>query len=161
MAVINPFSIKKPFAFAHLRFDRFAQRGGLLHDSAPAEEDHARQQTRECQTDNRQPQRMRQPDNAAEPFGRGVDATPSSIPEKIRNRVVAKCQVNSKRAANATMPMPPTDIAHARSWREARSPVRTVTLIPSRSGFLQHSFAKRARDQAEKPAGLTLACSLC
>jgi hypothetical protein len=34
-------------------------------------------------------------------------------------------------------------------------------LIPSHSGFQRHSFAKRARDQAEKPAGLTLACSLC
>src|SRR5712671_4727686 len=50
-------------------------------------------------------------------------------------------------------PMPPTDIAHARSLRARRSPVRTVKLIPSCNGFRQHSFVKRARDQAEKPAG--------
>jgi hypothetical protein len=56
-----------------LRLDRVAERRGLLHDSGPAEEDRARQQTRERQTDNGQPQRMRQPDNAAEPVGRGVE----------------------------------------------------------------------------------------
>ena len=44
-------------------------------------------------------------------------ATPSRTPENIRNRVAANCQVNASRAANSTTPMPPTDIAHARSLR--------------------------------------------
>ena len=44
-------------------------------------------------------------------------ATPSRMPENIRNSVAAKCQVNASRAANSTTPMPPTDIAHARSLR--------------------------------------------
>ena len=46
-----------------------------------------------------------------------LSATPSSTPAKIRNSVAAKFQVNSNRAANRTTPMPPTDIAHARSLR--------------------------------------------
>jgi hypothetical protein len=65
-------------------------------------------------------------------------------------------------AANATVPIPPTDIAHARSLRaERRSSADIATLIPSHIRFPQHSFVKSVRDQAEKPAGLTLACSLC
>ena len=46
-----------------------------------------------------------------------LSATPSSMPAKIRNSVAAKYQVNSKSAAKTTTPMPPTDIAHARSLR--------------------------------------------
>jgi hypothetical protein len=46
-----------------------------------------------------------------------LSATPSSMPENIRNSVAAKCQVNASSAANSTTPMPPTDIAHARSLR--------------------------------------------
>src|SRR5438105_14993892 len=80
-----------------------------------------------------------------------LSATPSSIPAKIRKSVAAKYQVNSTKAANATVPMPPTDIAHARSLRaERRSSAGPATLIPSHTGFQQHSFAKRGRDQAEK-----------
>ncbi len=62
-----------------------------------------------------------------------LSATPSSMPAKIRNRVVAKCQANSKNAANSTTPMPPTDIAHARSLRAwSRSSAVAFMLIPSR-----------------------------
>src|SRR5207244_3452659 len=91
-----------------------------------------------------------------------LSATPSRIPARIRNRVAAKCQVKTNKAANATMPIPPTDIAHARSLRaKRRSLADFATLIPFHTGFQQHSFVKRAPDQAKKPAGLTLACSLC
>ena len=44
-------------------------------------------------------------------------ATPSRTPENIRNSVAANCHVNASKAANSTTPMPPTDIAHARSFR--------------------------------------------
>ena len=44
-------------------------------------------------------------------------ATPSNMPAKIRKMVAAKCQVNSNSAANSTIAMPPTAIAHARSLR--------------------------------------------
>ncbi len=44
-------------------------------------------------------------------------ATPSSTPANIRNSVAANAQVSASRAANVTTPMPPTDIAHARSLR--------------------------------------------
>ena len=72
-----------------------------------------------------------------------VSATPSSMPAKIRNRVAAKVQVNSNSAANSTTPMPPTDIAHARSLRaRRRSSAGPVTLIPSRRIFRRQSFAK-------------------
>src|SRR6266849_1530605 len=91
-----------------------------------------------------------------------LSAAPSSTPAKIRNRVAAKYQVNSNRVAKATTPMPPTDIAHARSLRaERRSPADIATLIPSHIGSNEHSFAKRARDQAERPAGLSPAPPLC
>ena len=61
-----------------------------------------------------------------------VSATPSNIPAKIMNSVVAKLQVNSNSAANSTMPMPPADIAHARSLRvRSRSSRETANLIPS------------------------------
>src|SRR5258707_9067831 len=81
-----------------------------------------------------------------------LSATQRSIPAKIRNRVPAKCQVNTNKAANTTMPIPPTDIAHARSLRaERRSPAEPATLSPFHIGFQQHSFVKRDRDQAEKP----------
>ena len=46
-----------------------------------------------------------------------LSATPSSMPENIRNSVAAKFQANASSAANSTAPMPPTDIAHARSLR--------------------------------------------
>ena len=46
-----------------------------------------------------------------------LSATPSIMPAKIRNSVAAKYHVNSKSAINRTTPMPPTEIAHARSLR--------------------------------------------
>jgi len=45
----------------------------LLHDGGATEKDHARQQAGEHQADNRQPQRMRQSDQAAEHIGHGVE----------------------------------------------------------------------------------------
>ena len=91
-----------------------------------------------------------------------LSATPSNMPAKIRNSVAAKYQVNSSSAAKATAPMPPTDIAHARSLRaRSRSSAETATLIPLHTDFRPHSLAKRGRDQARKAAGLTLKRSLC
>src|SRR5947199_7287632 len=44
----------------------------LLGDSGAAEKDHSRQETRKHQAYNREPQRMRQPDDAAQHRGHGV-----------------------------------------------------------------------------------------
>ena len=58
-------------------------------------------------------------------------ATPSRMPAKIRNSVVAKTHANNSSAANPIAPMPPTEIAHARSLRaERRSSTGTGTSFP-------------------------------
>ena len=44
----------------------------MLGDSGAAEKDHSRQETRKHQAYNREPQRMRQPDDAAQHRGHGV-----------------------------------------------------------------------------------------
>ena len=73
IAGVDPVLLKEGLDADQLRFDRIAQHGGLLRDGAAAEEDHARQQAGEHQTDDRQPQRMRQPDDATEQLGHGVE----------------------------------------------------------------------------------------
>jgi hypothetical protein len=60
-----------------------------------------------------------------------LSATPSSIPAKIKNSVAAKCQANDNSAANNTVAMPPTTIAHARSLRaDRRSSLDGIALSP-------------------------------
>src|ERR1700676_3710675 len=73
IAGIEAISVKESFDVGQLRLDRAAQYGCLLRDGGAAEEDHAGQQPSEYQTDNRQPQRMRQPDDAAKLIGQGVE----------------------------------------------------------------------------------------
>src|SRR3954447_11459310 len=72
------------------------------------------------------------------------------MPAKIKNSVAAKDQVNSKSAANRTAPMPPTEIAQARSLRVCnRSSAGFATPNPRSSKKIHpHSFAKSGRDQA-------------
>src|SRR5579859_7401089 len=73
-----------------------------------------------------------------------LSATPSSIPAKIRNSAEANVQANIRSAANATMPMPPTQIAQARSVRALRrSSAETLTSqISQSSGYF---FGKKPR----------------
>ena len=59
--------------------------------------------------------------------------TPSSMPVKIRSSVAAKYQVKTSIAVNSTTPMPPTEIAQARSVRVlGRSSLEMVTSGPFR-----------------------------
>ena len=88
---------------------------------------------------------------------KALSATPSSMPAKIRNSVAAKDQVNSNRVAKPTTPMPPTDIAHARSLRFRTRSAETFTLIPSRR-FPPALFRQtRHGSSSGRSAGLTLA----
>ena len=73
IAGVDAVLLEEGFDVDELRLDRVAQHGGLLRDGGAAEKDHARQQAGEHQADDRQPQRMRQPDDAAEQFGHGVE----------------------------------------------------------------------------------------
>src|SRR5712692_5570237 len=79
-----------------------------------------------------------------------LSATPSSIPAKIKNSVAAKYQVKSNKAANPTTPMPPTDIAHARSSRAARRSFETATLIPFQVRSDGTLSSNAPGDQAQK-----------
>src|ERR1700682_3326845 len=75
----------------------------------------------------------------------GLRARPSSTPAKIRNSVAAKYQVKSNRVANPTMPMPPTDIAHARSLRaKRRFSAETATLIPLPTSIARSTLSAKA-----------------
>src|ERR1700722_15607098 len=73
IAGVDPVLLEEGLDADQLRFDRIAQHGCLLCDGSAAEEDHARQQAREHQTDDRQPQRMSQPDDATEQLGHGIE----------------------------------------------------------------------------------------
>jgi len=65
-----------------------------------------------------------------------LSATPSKMPAKIRKSVAAKYQVNTTRVVNATTPMPPTDMAQARSLRFRTGPLaETATSILSNMPF--------------------------
>ena len=81
-----------------------------------------------------------------------LSATPSSMPANTKNSVAAKYHENINSAAKATTPMPPTEIAQARSPRaETRSSTEFGNWLPVRlSGPKAHSFDKRPRDQAGK-----------
>jgi len=66
IAGVDPVLLKEGLDADQLRFDGIAQHGGLLRDGGATEEDHARQQARQHQTDDRQPQRMGQPEDATD-----------------------------------------------------------------------------------------------
>jgi hypothetical protein len=74
IAGIDPVPLEQCLDADQLRFDRIAQRGGLLRDGGAAKEDHARQKAGEHQTDNGEAQPMRQPDDMAEHRGHGVES---------------------------------------------------------------------------------------
>ena len=76
IAGIDPVLLQECLDGDELRFDRVAQHGRLLRDGGAAEEDDARQHRREREADDHQPQRMRQPDQAAEQIGHGVQRDP-------------------------------------------------------------------------------------
>ena len=79
----------------------------MMPDSMPATARHTMVSRSACGRRTTRPSRLLM----------ALSATPSSMPAKIKNSVAAKYQVNSNNAANRTTPMPPTDIAHARSLR--------------------------------------------
>ena len=68
-----PLLLQEGFDVDELRLDGVAQHRGLLRDGGAAEKHHARQQARQHQADDREPQRMRQPDHAAEQVGHGIE----------------------------------------------------------------------------------------
>ena len=71
--VSMPFCSRKALTLTSCDLMRVAQHRRLLGDGGAAEEDDARQHAREHQADDRQPQRMRQPDDAPEQVAHGVE----------------------------------------------------------------------------------------
>ena len=72
-AGVDAVPFQKALDVDQLRFERVAQRRGLLRDRGAAEEDDARQHACDHQADHRQPQRMRQPHDAPEQIAHGVE----------------------------------------------------------------------------------------
>ena len=92
---------------------------------------------------------MRQVHAAAERVGQALRPTPSSMPVKISSSVAAKYQVKTSIAVNSTTPMPPTEIAQARSVRVVAAFVCEEWSHHVLFGGCgrRHSFDKRASDQ--------------
>ena len=159
IAGVDAVSLEESFDVDQLRFDRVAQRGGLLRDRGAAEEDHARQQASEHQADDRQPQRMRQPDDAAEQIGHGVERDAEQHAGKDQKQRRGEIPGEQQQRGESD------DADAADRYRPCQITTGGTTIINGhwQNRFLfevysgSHSFVKRTQDQAgkgSKPTGL-------